>query len=295
MNYTHVTMSKIDEIRAFIREEAARFGAKNDNELLKDYVERNNSGVDALTQGGAYFGFISPDEDNSGPYHDFSLTILPDKDEKPWLVCLGIGSLGFKNDYELASFPGVRRLFSSLISSRGFCKTSFLDIETGLPRPFLAKLPHLKNTLKIYSKVLPACEIVDDPTSTEGKKIISAFVAGYAKLREWPSNNEHRKAITTANSAVVKTKKTDDENSVMNLILSRKYVVLEGAPGTGKTMLAKRIGEKLNAEIFFTQFHAETNYSDFIYGIKPNLNQTNLNYQEQKGILRLFNFFWLYA
>jgi 5-methylcytosine-specific restriction protein B len=49
-------------------------------------------------------------------------------------------------------------------------------------------------------------------------------------------------------------------------------------------MLAKKIGEKLNAEIFFTQFHAETNYSDFIYGIKPNLNQSNLNYQEQKGI-----------
>ncbi len=280
MNYTQKTMSKIDEIRTFIKEEALKFGANNE----KDYVERNNTGNDALSQGGAYFGFISPDEDNSGPYHDFSLTILPDKDDKPWLVCLGIGSLGFKNDYELASFPGVRRLFFSLISSKGYCKTSFIDIENGLPRSFLAKLPHLKNTLKTYSKVLPACEIVEDPTSVEGKKIISAFVAGYAELRKWPSNNEHRKAKTTAISAVKKEESPDDEKDVLNLILSRKYVVLEGAPGTGKTMLGKKIGEKLNAEIFFTQFHAETNYSDFIYGIKPNLNQSNLNYQEQKGI-----------
>jgi len=153
-----------------------------------------------------------------------------------------------------------------------------------LPKPFLTKLPHLKNSLKTYSKVLPACEIVENPTSLDGKKIISSFVAGYAKLREWSSNNEHRKAIDTAISAVVKHETIDNENTVLNLIKSRKYVVLEGAPGTGKTILAKKVGDKLNAEIFFTQFHAETNYSDFIYGIRPSLNQSNLSYQENKGI-----------
>jgi len=50
-------MSKIDEIRTFIKEEAARFGAKNDNGSLKDYVERNNTGIEALTQGGGLFWF----------------------------------------------------------------------------------------------------------------------------------------------------------------------------------------------------------------------------------------------
>lgn len=42
-------MSKIDEIRTFIKEEALKFGANNE----KDYVERNNTGNDALSQGGA--------------------------------------------------------------------------------------------------------------------------------------------------------------------------------------------------------------------------------------------------
>jgi hypothetical protein len=41
-------MSKIDEIRTFIKEEALKFGANNE----KDYVERNNTGIEALTQGG---------------------------------------------------------------------------------------------------------------------------------------------------------------------------------------------------------------------------------------------------
>ena len=70
----------------------------------------------------------------------------------------------------------------------------------------------------------------------------------------------------------------------MNLVLKRRFVILQGAPGTGKTRLAKIIAQKLDAEIFFTQFHAETSYSDFIYGIKPDLEAGEVAYVEQKGI-----------
>lgn len=105
----------IENIRQFIKEKAEQFGAKIDNEFNKPYVERNNTGQEALKDNGAYFGFIHPEEEASGPYHDFSLTIFPNDQGKPWLVCLGIGSSGFKNDYELATYPGLRRLFSKLI------------------------------------------------------------------------------------------------------------------------------------------------------------------------------------
>jgi hypothetical protein len=93
------------------------------------------------------------------------LTIFPSNPQdvdangntKPWLVCLGIGSSGFKNDYEAASFPGLRRIFSKLVDEEGFCKTDFLDIETSLPKSFREnpKLIHFKKTLKKnnYDKV----------------------------------------------------------------------------------------------------------------------------------------------
>jgi len=60
-----------------------------------------------------------------------------------------------------------------------------------LPKSILGNpdLAHIKNTIKTYTKVLPVCQIVDDPESEEGKKIIAAFVAGYAELRDWPTNN----------------------------------------------------------------------------------------------------------
>jgi len=84
----------IENLRNFIREQATMFGAKADIESNKPYVERNNTGPEALKNNGAYFGFIHPEEEASGPFHDFSSTIFPNHQSKSWLACLGIGSRG---------------------------------------------------------------------------------------------------------------------------------------------------------------------------------------------------------
>lgn len=275
----------IDNIRHFIREKAEQFGAKTDNEFNKPYVERNNTSQEALKDNGAYFGFIHPEEEASGPFHDFSFTIFPNDQNKPWLICLGIGSSGFKNDYELATYPGLRRLFSKLTNERGFCKSDFSDIETSLPKSISGRqdLQHIKNTIKTYTKVLPTCQIVDDPESEEGKKIIAAFVAGYAKLREWPTNKEHRKAVSDALEPFYNTQTMDETEEVTNLVIERKYIVLQGPPGTGKTRTAKNVSDKIGAKTFFTQFHAETSFSDFIFGIRPDTENKELRYKENLG------------
>lgn len=275
----------IENIRQFIKEKAEQFGAKTDNEFNKPYVERNNTGQEALKDNGAYFGFIHPEEEASGPFHDFSLTIFPNDQNKPWLVCLGIGSSGFKNDYELATYPGLRRLFSKLTDERGFCKSDFSDIETSLPKSITGNLDlqHIKNTIKTYTKVLPTCQIVDDPESEEGKKLIAAFVAGYAKLRDWPSNKDHRKAVSEALEPFLKSETVDEAEEVKNLLNERKYIVLQGPPGTGKTRTAKSVADKIGAKTFFTQFHAETSFSDFIFGIRPDTENQELRYRENLG------------
>lgn len=278
-------MSKIDTTFQFIRDKAEAFGAKMDTGSNKPYLERNNTSSDALNDNGAYFGFIHPDEDASGPFHDFSFTIFPSADDKPWLICLGIGSLGFRHDYELATYPGLKRLFSKLVNEKGNCKSDFSDIETNLPKAIInhADLAHIKNTIKKYSKVLPACQIVDDPESSEGKQVLEAFLAGYAKVRDWPSNNAHRNAVSAALEPYLKSDTIDDVNEVHNLLLERRFLVIEGPPGTGKTRTAKAVAAKMNARTFFTQFHAETSYSDFIYGLRPDIESGSLRYIEKQG------------
>lgn len=258
-------IKSIENIRQFIKEKAQQFGAKTDNEFYKSYVERNNTGPEALNDNGAFFGFIHPEEEHSGPYHDFSFVIFPSVEEKkPWLVGLGIGSLGFKNDYELATYPGLRRLFSRLINEKGFCKSDFSDIETNLPKSIIGRpeLQHLKNTIKTYSKVIPACQIIDYPESVEGKQIISAFLAGYAKIRDWPSNQNHRKAISEALEPFLGISITNEIEELKSLLNERKYIVLQGPPGTGKTRTAKIVANQIGAKTFFTKFRTETSFNN---------------------------------
>lgn len=276
----------INNVREYIIQKAEEFGAKTDNPFNRSYVERNNTKADALKDNGAYFGFIHPDEEVAGPFHDFSYTIFPNDDDKPWLICLGIGSNGFKNDYELSTYPGLRRLFSKLVDENGFCKSDFSDIESSLPKNIVShpNLQHIKNTIKTYSKVLPVCQIVDDPMSDSGKKIIDGFLAGYAKLRDWASNASHRKAISESISHFELKEKIDDFTEISELLNERKYVILQGPPGTGKTRLAKEISDKFHAKLFFTQFHAETTYSDFIYGLRPAIHSDNISYEEINGV-----------
>ncbi len=274
----------IEEVIEFMKQKIFELGGKE--EEPRNFVFRKNIGNIALEEGGAYFGCIHSEEDPSGPYHDFCIVIFPDENnnENPWLLSLGVGSMGFRNDYDLAEKPGFRRSFESILSDTGFCKTDFSDIEQGLPREFTDRIPHLSATLKKYSTVLPVCEILINPLSEDSKNRISAFLALYAKARGWLSNQKLRNEYQKCLNKVRRKEEQDDEENVLQLIQKRKYVILTGAPGTGKTRLAKIIKKRLEAESFFVQFHAETDYSDFIYGIVPRLDGDSLGYEKKFGI-----------
>jgi len=269
----------------FIRESetwAESFGAEKNGE---NCFLRKNISNEAFSNGGAYFGYVQPEEGASGAYHDFSLVVFPDNEDGNWVVCLGIGSLGFRNDYDIASKPGIRRRFQRLVTENGYIKTNFLDIETNLPNEFIEKVPHLKKSLNIYRKVLSVCEIVN-PISYEGKTKIKGFLALYADLRGWGSNNTRRNIINQSiANAQISQRANNDYMNASTLLDQRKYLVLQGPPGTGKTRLAKMIAKEKKAITFFTQFHAETSNADFVWGIRPKLQSQQLGYESKEGVL----------
>lgn len=68
-----------------------------------------------------------------------------------------------------------------------------------------------------------------------------------------------------------------DEESYHDLVMlleNKKNIILQGAPGVGKTFTARRLawsmmGEKDDSRVEFIQFHQSYSYEDFIMGYKP--------------------------
>lgn len=60
---------------------------------------------------------------------------------------------------------------------------------------------------------------------------------------------------------------------ISELLLANKNLILTGAPGTGKTYLAKTLAEEWGAEYELIQFHPSYDYTDFVEGLRPIQNE----------------------
>ncbi len=282
--YTNIIAAK--DYVSFFEETISSFGGVSRGK--NKYVFRKNVN-NPFPDTGAFFGCISVDEEPAGAYSDLSIVVFPSNEpneaDDKWIISLGVGSLGYKNDYQLVSLPGTRRMFVNTLRQNSYIKNDFLDIEShdGFSS-FCEKhaIPEtLRNAVKNYTSVLIACSIFDPNDIHESEAIIKKYLAIYASLRKWPTTIAQRKAV---NAACENNKlNVDEEKEIVNLLERRKYVVIQGAPGTGKTRMAKKITVG-QPNVFFMQFHAETSYSDFVYGIIPDVSSESLKYKANKGV-----------
>ena len=96
----------------------------------------------------------------------------------------------------------------------------------------------------------------------------------------------HIKELLDINSEVIMESKYQ---KYIDLLEANKNLILTGAPGTGKTYMAKAIAEEMNAEIGFVQFHPSYDYTDFVEGLRPkNDGNGNVGFERRDGVFKEF-------
>ncbi len=124
---------------------------------------------------------------------------------------------------------------------------------------------------------------------------------GLKKMKDINSNTD---LIRMIEKEIAKAQDMEKINEYVTLLKNNHNLILTGAPGTGKTYLAKRIiaemicnkdyNEAENNTIFeercsFVQFHPSYDYTDFVEGLRPIIDEKgNVGFERKDGIFKEF-------
>ena len=128
-----------------------------------------------------------------------------------------------------------------------------------------------------YLNPIDAQTILDEAIKTNPNQIDTLM-----KIKEWLNQGDTQ--MLQEDTLVKK---------YANLLKNTKNLILTGAPGTGKTYLAKQIAKELGCEddnIGFVQFHPSYDYTDFVEGLRPTDKDGNGNvgFERRDGVFKEF-------
>ena len=133
----------------------------------------------------------------------------------------------------------------------------------------------------------------------QNHEIFKLFSKTYAELESSMLGSilfEYSKDIIDSDNKQGEKEMSEQNNihhPLSNILLQSKNLILRGAPGTGKTYLAKEVAKELTNgnedQIDFVQFHPSYDYTDFVEGLRPVSNGDGaIEFKLQDGIFKDF-------
>jgi 5-methylcytosine-specific restriction enzyme B len=226
-----------------------------------------------------FAAYIHPSNPTSGPYGGFSFVVFPAPDET-CMVAMVVGTQGLAPDEAILGRPGHARKMQAIcawlnkVYGKGhqvaWAKQDPTRVDLGAPDTVKRIWPVYQKVFERYGRELYAVYTpTHDQAGTEAA--VTAFLdVMFAERGQQPLTQFKAEADALQASWFGHLMPSSTGGEVAELLERRRYVILKGPPGTGKTRMARQLLEgAYGSHGRSIQFHANTTYENFIGGLAP--------------------------